>query len=102
MEYLNAYKVIPRKGNIVRLYEFRGYFQYLADPAENEGNLLKRNPTAKLISVGVFAESLYDAVIHLHLLRPQYVPTRVSEREEAKVEIPRMQFNTLPESEDKS
>jgi hypothetical protein len=100
MELLKAYKVIPMQGNIVRLYEFGGRYDDLVDPARNAGQHFKRNPTAKLKYIGVLAESLYDAVIHLRLLCPRFSPDRVMERGEVKVEIPQSQRGMLPEMED--
>ena len=93
MELLEAYRVIPAKGSVVRLYEFRGQYHYLVDPAENGGHPIKIRPKGKLKYVGVVAENLYDAVVHLHLLRPEYFPDRVMCRAEMPVELKRWKDN---------
>ena len=100
MELIKAYQVIPMQGNVIRLYEFEGRFQYRVDPATNGGNFFKKNPQAKLRAVGVFAESLYDAVIFLRLVRPYFLPIRVAQKEELKVELSQAQLSPLPQEEE--
>ena len=102
MQFLKAYKVIPLHGNVVRLYEFRGHYHYLVDPAENNGHSVKTNPKASLSFLCVLAENLYDAVVYLRLVYPQFSPYKVAIRNEVQVEIPPSKLNMLPKNGDAS
>jgi hypothetical protein len=70
MEYFEAYKYIPRRGNIVRLYEFRGRFYSELTAADHPEPLLTPMPRSKHILV--MAENFIDATVVLNKRNPMF------------------------------
>jgi hypothetical protein len=78
MEILEAYKAIPPSGTLARIYEFRGRRYYPLATTAEAGQEVKTVKRGKLRSVYVAAENLFDAINHLCLSRPEFVPKNVS------------------------
>lgn len=75
MRVLESYKCFPRKGEVVRIYEFRGRYHANIDASENvEPSALDGS---KLKYILVLAENLPDAVVYVQKHSPLFFPDRV-------------------------
>lgn len=75
MQIFKSYKDLPRKGEVVRLYEFRG--RHCAHSQELENAEPSVFSSARLRNFLVLAEDLPDAVAHVQRHLPLFSPDRV-------------------------
>jgi hypothetical protein len=76
VKIFEAYKYLPRKGDILRLYEFRGHNYKLSQEVDAAEPSFVRDSRMKYILV--LAENLLDAVAHVQKHSPLFFPDRVA------------------------
>jgi hypothetical protein len=78
MEILEAFKVIPPKGDEVRIFYFRGRIKKAIETTNESGELVTKIHSSKIRSICVAAETLYDAITHLQEYRPDFYPNHAN------------------------
>jgi hypothetical protein len=77
MHFLEAYKRFPSTDAVVKIYELRGRKRRWVETTDASGKTTTKS-RGKVQSYCVAAGSLYDAVVHLREVCPDFYPNHVN------------------------